>query len=168
MILFNSTTLSETFHAAGLEWVQNCIIILLMNIYLDIDGVILANDLQPAKHVNKFLSYIIDRHPTYWLTTHCKGDSTYTVNHLARILNDDAIKLAKRVKSTNWDFSKTEAIDWNTPFLWFDDHLFDFEKEDLVKHNALKSWVEVDLSENADQLLDFVKNFPTGNQEVSI
>lgn len=44
-----------------------------MNIYLDIDGVILANDKQPALHAKEFLKYITDNYPTYWLTTHCKG-----------------------------------------------------------------------------------------------
>ena len=131
-----------------------------MNIYLDIDGVILANDLQPAKHVNKFLSHVVENYPTYWLTTHCKGDPSYTVNHLARILDDEAINLAKRIKPTNWRTSKTEAIDWKTPFLWFDDHIFDFEKDDLIRHDALNSWIEVDLSKNVDQLLDYVNDFP--------
>ena len=55
-----------------------------MNIYLDFDGVILANDLQPANNANEFLKYI-----------------------------------------TDWNISKTEAIDFKTPFLWFEDRIFD-------------------------------------------
>ncbi|OGM16531.1 hypothetical protein A2V56_00600 [Candidatus Woesebacteria bacterium RBG_19FT_COMBO_42_9] len=45
-----------------------------MNIYLDIDGVILANDKQAALYAKEFLKYVTDNYPTYWLTTHCKGD----------------------------------------------------------------------------------------------
>ncbi|OGY28029.1 MAG: hypothetical protein A2Z42_02100 [Candidatus Woykebacteria bacterium RBG_19FT_COMBO_43_10] len=56
--------------------------------------------------------------------------------------------------------SKTEAIDFSSPFLWFDDYLFDFEKEDLIKHGALKNWVIVDLSANPNQLRDLINNYP--------
>jgi len=131
-----------------------------MNIYLDIDGVILANDLQLANHAKEFLAHVIGRYPTYWLTTHCKGDADYTVNFLSRFVDKETLELLKKIKPTNWDLSKTEAIDFNTPFRWFDDDVFDFEKRELIKHNALDSWVEVDLSKNVNQLRDLINNFP--------
>lgn len=131
-----------------------------MNIYLDIDGVILANDKQASLHVKEFLKYVTDNFPTYWLTTHCKGDSSYTINLLSRFLDFETIEIARKIKTTNWSLSKTEAIDFSSPFLWFDDYLFDFEKDELVKHNALRSWVKVDLSVNTNQLRDYVNNFP--------
>ena len=45
-----------------------------MNIYLDIDGVILGTK-SPQKDVVKLIKYILKHYPnsTYWLTTHCKG-----------------------------------------------------------------------------------------------
>jgi hypothetical protein len=132
----------------------------MMNIYLDIDGVILANDKQPANFAKEFLEFVIGRYPTYWLTTHCKGDAEYTLNHISPYFDISTLTVMKKIKPTNWDMSKTEAIDFSKPFLWFDDHIFDFEKRDLIKHNALKSWVEVDLSKNPDQLRKFVRNFP--------
>lgn len=55
-----------------------------MNIYLDIDGVILANDKQPAKFAKEFLKFITDNYDVYWLTTHCKGDADYSVNFINR------------------------------------------------------------------------------------
>ncbi|HEY6435419.1 MAG TPA: hypothetical protein VIY47_02435, partial [Ignavibacteriaceae bacterium] len=81
-----------------------------MNIYFDIDGVILANDKQPALHVKEFLKYFIDRYPTYWLTTHCKGDANYTVEHIKEYLDDETLELVKKIKPTNWSYSKTEGI----------------------------------------------------------
>ena len=131
-----------------------------MNIYLDIDGVLLANDLQPSNYVYEFLKYVTEKYPTYWLTSHCKGNSNHTVAFISRLLDEKTIELTKKIKATNWSLSKTEAIDFNSPFLWFDDFLFDFEEQDLIKHNALKNWVEVDLSANPNQLLDFINNFP--------
>ena len=38
-----------------------------MNIYLDIDGVLLVNDNNLANHAHEFLEYITSRYPTYWL-----------------------------------------------------------------------------------------------------
>lgn len=132
-----------------------------MNIYLDIDGVILASDKQEARHVKEFLKYVTENYPTYWLTTHCKGDANYTLSHLSRILDTETIEICKDIRPTNWETSKTEAIDFSQSFLWFDDTLFDFEKDELIKRNALNNWVEVDLSKNVDQLKNFVDNFPT-------
>lgn len=45
-----------------------------MNIYLDIDGVILGPE-SPKKGIDKLLKYLLKTYPdnTYWLTAHCKG-----------------------------------------------------------------------------------------------
>jgi len=131
-----------------------------MNIYLDIDGVILANDKQPAKYVKEFLKYVTDNYTTYWLTTHCRDEENYVIPLLSRFLDKETIETAKKIKPTNWSMSKTEGIDFSKPFLWFDDYIFDFEKQDLIKHGSLESWIEVDLSKNVEQLQDFVNNFP--------
>ena len=131
-----------------------------MNIYLDIDGVILANDLQKAKHAAEFLKYITNNHEVYWLTTHCKGDAEYTVNFISRFFDPETIETLKKIKPTNWQTNKTEAINFDEPFLWFDDHLFESEITNLLERNAYDSWIEVDLSKNVDQLKDLISNFP--------
>ena len=137
-----------------------------MNIYFDIDGVILANDKQPALHVKEFLSYFIDRYPAYWLTTHCKGDANYTVSHIERYLDKETLELVKKIKATNWSMSKTEAIDFSQPFIWFDDQVFEFEKEQLRKHNSLNSWINVDLRENPNHLKDILELFRDHNKDL--
>jgi len=127
-----------------------------MNIYLDIDGVIIANDEQPALHAKEFVKYITDNYSVFWLTTHCKGDSNFTLHYLSQLFDTETLKILAKIKPTDWSESKTEAIDFQAPFLWFDDYLFNFEKEDLIKHNALNNWIEIDLSKNPHQLLDFI------------
>lgn len=131
-----------------------------MNIYLDIDGVILANDKQKAKHADDFLKYFVENHDVYWLTTHCHGDSEYTVNHLAGFFSPETTSFLKRIKPTDWNENKTEAIDFTKPFVWFEDFIFDSEKEELVKHDALNRWIVVDLVKNVDQLKEIIDNFP--------
>lgn len=48
-----------------------------MNIYLDIDGVILANDLHKSNYADEFIKHLVNKYPVYWLTTHCKGDAMF-------------------------------------------------------------------------------------------
>ena len=131
-----------------------------MNIYLDIDGVILANDLQKAKHVEEFLKYITENHDVYWLTTHCKGDSEYTINHISPYFDPGTLEILKKIKTTNWQTNKTEAINFDEPFIWFDDQLFESEVTDLLEHNAYDRWIEIDLSKDVDQLKHLIENFP--------
>lgn len=133
-----------------------------MNIYLDIDGVLLANDLNPAKHADEFLKFILQRYPdsTYWLTTHCHGDASVPVQHIGHLFDDEVVALLKKIKPTSWDLAKTRAIDFSQPFLWFDDDLFYEEKQDILRHGALDNWIEVDLAKDEDQLAKFINSFP--------
>jgi len=128
-----------------------------MKAYLDIDGVILANDKQVANYADEFIRYLVENYDVYWLTTHCKGDSNYTIEMLKRFFNPETIEILKKIKTTNWDTWKTEAIDFNNDFLWFDDQIFEEEKQILKSHNKYDSWVQIDLSRNSNQLKTFIK-----------
>ena len=128
-----------------------------MNIYLDIDGVILGKDLKPANHLREFLEYITDNHEVYWLTTHCKGDNKITLNYLSRFLDKDIIELLKKVKPTSWNTLKTEAIDFTKDFVWLDDFIFPMERQALEREDKLDRWLEVNLKDNEDTLLQVLK-----------
>ena len=66
----------------------------------------------------------------------------------------------KKIIPTEWNILKTEAIDFSTPFLWFEDNLLDGEKQELIKHNVLDNWIEVDLRKDENQLAKFISSFP--------
>lgn len=138
-----------------------------MNIYLDIDGVLLANDAQPANYAKEFLQLVLSKYPdnTYWLTTHCNGDASVPIKHIGHMFDNETIELMKMIKPTSWRTAKTRAIDYSQPFLWFDDDLFYEEKEELLKHDALDNWIEVDLVKNPDHLADFIHSFPIPHQK---
>jgi len=135
-----------------------------MNIYLDIDGVIVANDNNAANHASEFIEYVLTNYPdsTYWLTTHCQGDASRPIKDIGHLFDDKTIEYMRMIKPTTWLDSpnKTSAIDFSQPFLWFDDDCFYGEKQDLMMHNALDSWIQVDLSKNPDQLKNFINSFP--------
>lgn len=137
------------------------------NVYLDIDGVLLANERYAARHVDTFLEHVTSSFPTFWLTTHCRGDAEHTINHLAQVLDVPTLELAKRIKPTNWDELKTEGIDFRQPFLWFDDDLFPEERVILEQYGVLENWIEVDLVKDPYQLLSFVRKFPVTKERMS-
>lgn len=131
-----------------------------MNIYLDIDGVLLVNDNNLANFAHEFLVYVTSRFPTYWLTTHCRGDISYTHEFLKRTFPAKTLEIAKKILPTNWRTNKTEAIDFTKPFLWFDDDLFEGEREELIKHHVFDNWIEVDFKKDINYLQKFLTSFP--------
>lgn len=128
-----------------------------MNIYLDIDGVLLTRSGNQAKFVKEFLEYVLKNHQVYWLTTHCKGDAVFTIRFMERFFDEKTIELMKNILPTSWETLKTEAIDFSKPFLWFDDNVFNAEKEVLKQHNCLKSQIEINLEEDPDQLKKYLE-----------
>lgn len=125
-----------------------------MNIYLDIDGVLLANDKEAARHADKFLQAILKKYPdsTYWLTTHnWKGENrAYEV--LAPHLQPETVALLDKIKPSEWDELKTDAINFEQDFLWFDDDLWPNELNVLEKHEATHNFIMVDLHKDPDLL----------------
>lgn len=137
------------------------------NVYLDIDGVLLANDLNPANHVHQFLEKVIENaNEVYWLTTHCKGDATTAYKRLQLVLEPETMALLTGVKATNWDSAKTDGINFTKPFLWFDDDLFYEERSVLEQMNSLDNWIEVDLAKDENNLLRFITSFPIPAQSL--
>lgn len=126
------------------------------NIYLGIDGVILTKGVMPALHLDKFLKHIIANFNVSWLSSRCRGSSELTEKYLSQFLEPSTILLIKSIKPTNFNLDKTEAIDFNKEFFWLDGPLFDSEKNTLKDHNNLNSWIELDLINNPDQLLQVI------------
>lgn len=130
------------------------------NVYLDIDGVLLVNDNTMANHCHEFLEYVTSNFPTYWLTTHCRGDHEYAQLFLMRTFPARTLELTKKILPTNWQTNKTEGIDFSQPFLWFDDDLFLGERQELERRNLLDNWIEVDFRKDENYLQRFLSSFP--------
>ena len=123
-----------------------------MDIYLDIDGVILTKDHTQPFFLKEFLTWLLAHHTVYWLSTHCKGDTTHLMAYLSQFLDAEIFNLVKSIRPTNWERFKTDAIDFSSKFVWLDDYIFEKEKEVLRKENALTSWIPMDLKHNPKQL----------------
>lgn len=124
-----------------------------MNIYLDIDGVLLASETSLASGADQFLQAILALYPgsTYWLTTHCWRGENSTIECLSPLVDDQSLRLLPKVRPTEWGELKTDAINFDQDFLWFDDDLLDAERQVLVANNALDKLIMIDLA--ADPLV---------------
>lgn len=134
-----------------------------MNIYLDIDGVLVGTK-SPREDVISFIRYILEHYPdsTYWLTTHCKGGVNRSAEWLR--MNDFPTDLVDEmdriIKPTDWGVMKTEAIDMDQDFIWFDDLLFETERRILEAHYVLEDFYKMDPKdpEMAKKALEFLQS----------
>jgi len=111
-----------------------------MNIYLDIDGVLLK-DGQPINDIENFIIPLVENNDCYWLTTHCKGDTKHTLEYLNDKLPAEIMTYIKRIKPTNWQTLKTEAIDFTKDFRWYDDYIMEAERDVLIKNNCSDKFI---------------------------
>lgn len=125
-----------------------------MNIYLDIDGVLLANESHAAEYADEFLQTVLREYPetTYWLTTHNWKGENRAKEVLAPYLQPETVTLLDKIKPTFWNEMKTEGIDFTQKFLWLDDDLWDDELKELEKHDATDNFIMIDLNKDPDQL----------------
>lgn len=101
-------------------------------LYIDIDGVLLKNREDKAvEGISSFIRFIVSNFDCYWLTTHCKGDAQTAMEYLSEYLTYEDLKLLQKVKATDWNTLKTEAIDFTSDFYWIDDYAMNAEKEIL-------------------------------------
>ncbi len=129
-----------------------------MNIYLDIDGVLLANEKNLALGATDFIKYAADHFEVYWLTTHCMdGEVEHAIKYVQRATTEDLRPWLRTFKPVKWNIKKTEAIDFSKPFLWFDDDCYSGERMDLRSHGVFNSWIEVNLSKYPDQMVHELK-----------
>ena len=117
-----------------------------MNIYLDLDGVILGSR-SSLEDCVEFVEYLLDHFAgsLYWLTTHCNRGENHVNYALRGELPDELVdRMLDNFKETDFGDDKTNAIDFSKPFLWFDDCLTPEDKRALEEHDALASHVMMD------------------------
>ncbi len=136
-----------------------------MNIYLDIDGTLIHEDLnkfrQPAEGLMVFLQ-AIRSYNLYWLTTHCMdGNRTHAQAFLKSVTPEELHTRIDLIKPTTWHTLKTEAIDFTKPFMWLDNDVLK-EERTVLREKAIhdKQWlIEVDLVDNPARLVDITRDY---------
>lgn len=134
-----------------------------MKIYLDIDGTLIHEDLddfygKPAVGLPEFLA-ALRPHETFWLTTHCMdGDSTRARSKLKMVVPKEYYPDIDRIKPTSWQSLKTEALDWGSDFIWFDNDIVPEEWARFGSATPDQRIIEVDLKVNPNQLIELRKD----------
>ncbi len=129
-----------------------------MNVYLDIDGVLLVNEKYAAAFADELIIRLLEEFPdsTYWLSTHCWKGENRTKQVLSDALKPETLELLDHIKPTEWGEAKTDGIDFSQKFLWLDDDLWPEELSALEKHNATDNFIMIDLNKNPNQLKDIL------------
>ena len=127
-----------------------------MNVYLDIDGVSLANESNAANYADEFLQAVLAAYPesTYWLTTHNWRGENRTKEVLAPHLKPETVPLLDKIKPSVWNEMKTDGINFSEKFIWLDDDLWEDELKVLEQHNVTDNFILIDLKKNPEQLKD--------------
>ena len=130
-----------------------------MKIYLDIDGVLLdTKEYKQMPYLKEFLTTVfkISKGEVYWLSTHTKhGESDIAIYHLEEALDKDIFEMIKSIKNTKWYDLKTQGIDLNSDFLWFDDVIFQAEYnflESIGKEHCL-----IKVKDNLEELVTLLE-----------
>lgn len=134
-----------------------------LNIYFDIDGVLLGTK-SPKKDIIKLLEYCLRKYPnsTYWLTTHCKSGENKTDFALRGEFPDSLVEqICNTFLPTDWEVLKTDAIDLDSDFVWFDDNLFESERNILEKYSVLDGFFKMNPKDPkmAKKALHFLKKY---------
>lgn len=129
-----------------------------MNIYLDIDGVLLINEKHAAPYADEFIQHVLSKYPdsTYWLTTHNWQGENRAKDVLAPHLKPETVALLGKIKPTEWKELKTDAINFEEGFLWFDDDLWPEELKTLEENNATGNFVMIDLAKDPNMLKSLI------------
>ena len=129
-----------------------------MNIYLDIDGVLLANEYNLSEGAVDLIKHITEKYDVYWLTTQCMdGDPAWAIEYINRASEEDLTLWLNKIKPTSWEEHKTEAIDFSKPFYWLDDDQYEEEKAELEKHDSMSSFIPIDLQSDPSDLINKTK-----------
>jgi hypothetical protein len=134
-----------------------------LKVFLDIDGVLLGTDRDKshraclADHALPFLEFAVAHFEVYWLAPQCRGDATAAVAHLVRHAKlsdrERLMSLASKVRATNYDDDRTEALPEDGNFVWFDDQPGEGEMDALKRCGWLDRWQWIDTREEPEDLL---------------
>ena len=128
-------------------------------LYIDIAGTILTGaGLAPG--AKRFILNVVQTFDCYWLTTHCHGDTATVLRYLRPHADDETYAALEKIRPTNWEVFKTEALDPVDPtWIWLDDAPLATEITWLQQYGREASWIKIDTNADPDALAEFSYQF---------
>lgn len=134
-----------------------------MKVFLDIDGVLLGTDPDMpsratlAPHALAFLEFATRHFEVFWLAPQCRGNAQDAVDHLVRHAKlsdrERIMTVAAKVRATDYDDDRTEALPQDGDFVWFDDELSEGEMDIIKRCGWFDRWQWTDTREEPEDLL---------------
>ncbi|MBM3296146.1 MAG: hypothetical protein FJY83_00935 [Candidatus Aminicenantes bacterium] len=121
-----------------------------MDLYLDIDRVILGKDdgdrIALIPNIHEIIDFVTGHFDCYWLTTHGRGpEGLQSIKrYLLPYFKGTYPAPLERFQCPPWKTWKTEAVDFSRPFIIIDDYLMAYERQVLENENCLDRWLQVD------------------------
>jgi len=113
---------------------------------------------QPALGLEEFL-VALRPYDTYWLTTHCMNGNPENAQALMKQkVSKEISGDIDRIQPTTWCILKTEALDFKSDFIWFDNEVTAEELKVLDGCRNGQSQVQVDLKTNPEQLIEITRD----------
>jgi len=123
-----------------------------MLLYLDIDGVVLGKNehgrIALIPNFRSLLRYLRKNYECRWLTTHGRYNADDVLRYLKPYLKGINAKELRFIKVVPWRTLKTEAIEFDSPFILVDDKPLQFELDILREKGFLDRWLKVDTYTN--------------------
>lgn len=111
--------------------------------YIDVDGVLLIKNgrkIQLANKAEEFIRFAVSHFDCYWLTPLCLGETETVQRCLRQYVDDETFRDLCRIKPTDYQLLKTEAIDPDEEFIWVENELFQADIQWLEDHDKMTSW----------------------------
>ena len=118
-----------------------------INLYVDIDGVLLTKKQEIPKGAIEFIDFITNRYDCFWLTTHCREGENKAIQYLEQFYAELEMDKLRKIKATNWRDLKTEGINFSIDFIWLDDYPFESELRVLEANDRKDNLIKVDLNQ---------------------
>ena len=102
--------------------------------------------------------HILTKYPnsTYWLTTHNWRGENRAIEVLSPCLKPETVELLEKIQPTEWGELKTDAINFEEDFLWFDDVVFQAEYNVLEKINKEDCLIKVE--NNLEEIMGWLRD----------
>ncbi len=139
----------------------------IMNIFIDLDGVVFRNpnnnvwggECELSPHAFEFLQFLVMNFSCFWLTARDRAGDIKNIEASFRLalkvqtIPPDLAALIQAIQPQVWSGTKTSAIDLQSDFIWLDDNPHPDDLLRLERAGCLSRWVEVNTDVNSDDLL---------------